>query len=67
MAGGPSKEMLAEIASRPGRDTLLSSAVKYVFILLSLGFVMLTMSFLMLLSINLLQAWSRRRLVAAGR
>jgi sulfate/thiosulfate transport system permease protein len=38
MAGGPSKEMLAEIASRPGRDTLLSSAVKYVFILLSLGF-----------------------------
>jgi sulfate transport system permease protein len=38
MAGGPSKEMLAEIASRPGRDTLLSSLVKYVFILLSLGF-----------------------------
>jgi sulfate transport system permease protein len=38
MAGGPSKEMLAEIASRPGRDTLLSSVVKYVFILLSLGF-----------------------------
>jgi sulfate transport system permease protein len=33
----------------------------------ALGFVMLTMSFLMLLSINLLQAWSRRRLVAAGR
>lgn len=38
MAGGPSKEMLAEIASRPGRDTLISSLVKYVFILLSLGF-----------------------------
>jgi len=38
MAGGPSKEMLAEIASRPGRDTLISSVVKYVFILLSLGF-----------------------------
>ena len=38
MAGGPSKEMLAEIASRPGRDTLVSSTVKYVFILLSLGF-----------------------------
>ncbi len=38
MAGGPSKEMLAEIASRPGRDTLVSSVVKYVFILLSLGF-----------------------------
>jgi sulfate transport system permease protein len=33
----------------------------------ALGFVMLFMSFLMLLSINLLQAWSRRRLVAAGR
>jgi sulfate/thiosulfate transport system permease protein len=33
----------------------------------ALGFVMLTMSFLMLLSINLLQAWSRRRMVAAGR
>jgi sulfate/thiosulfate transport system permease protein len=38
MAGGPSKEMLAEIASRPGRDTKISSVVKYVFILLSLGF-----------------------------
>ncbi|MDY6944662.1 MAG: sulfate ABC transporter permease subunit CysW [Pseudomonadota bacterium] len=38
MAGGPSKEMLAEIASRPGRDTVISSVVKYVFILLSLGF-----------------------------
>jgi sulfate transport system permease protein len=38
MAGGPSKEMLAEIASRPGRDTLISSVVKYVFILVSLGF-----------------------------
>ncbi|WP_116807534.1 sulfate ABC transporter permease subunit CysT [Steroidobacter cummioxidans] len=33
----------------------------------ALGFVMLTMSFVMLLSINLLQAWSRRRMVAAGR
>jgi sulfate transport system permease protein len=33
----------------------------------ALGFIMLTMSFIMLLSINLLQAWSRRRLVAAGR
>jgi sulfate/thiosulfate transport system permease protein len=38
MAGGPSKEMLAEIASRPGRDTLISSAVKYVFIVVSLLF-----------------------------
>lgn len=33
----------------------------------ALGFIMLTMSFVMLLSINLLQAWSRRRMVAAGR
>jgi len=33
----------------------------------ALGFIMLTMSFVMLLSINLLQAWSRRRVVAAGR
>jgi sulfate transport system permease protein len=33
----------------------------------ALGFIMLTMSFVMLLSINLLQAWGRRRLVAAGR
>jgi sulfate transport system permease protein len=38
MAGGPSKEMLAEIASRPGRDTILSSAIKYTFIGLSLTF-----------------------------
>jgi len=33
----------------------------------ALGFIMLTMSFAMLLSINLLQTWGRRRLVAAGR
>lgn len=33
----------------------------------ALGFSMLIMSFVMLLSINLLQAWGRRRLVAAGR
>ena len=33
----------------------------------ALGFSMLVMSFVMLLSINLLQAWGRRRLVAAGR
>lgn len=38
MAGGPSKEMLAEIASRPGRDTLFSSLIKYTFIGLSLTF-----------------------------
>lgn len=33
----------------------------------ALGFIMLSMSFVMLLSINLLQTWGRRRLVAAGR
>ncbi|WP_129776091.1 sulfate ABC transporter permease subunit CysT [Peristeroidobacter soli] len=33
----------------------------------ALGFIMLTMSFVMLLSINLLQAWSRRRIVAGAR
>jgi len=33
----------------------------------ALGFVMLLMSFVMLLSINLLQTWGRRRVVAAGR
>jgi sulfate transport system permease protein len=38
MAGGPSKEVLAEIASRPGRDTVVASLVKYTFILVSLGF-----------------------------
>ena len=33
----------------------------------ALGFMMLVLSFIMLLSINLLQAWGRRRHVAAGR
>jgi sulfate transport system permease protein len=33
----------------------------------ALGFIMLVISFIMLLSINLLQAWGRRRVVAAGR
>jgi sulfate transport system permease protein len=33
----------------------------------ALGFIMLVLSFVMLLSINLLQAWGRRRVVAAGR
>jgi sulfate/thiosulfate transport system permease protein len=33
----------------------------------ALGFIMLVFSFVMLLSINLLQTWGRRRLVAAGR
>jgi len=33
----------------------------------ALGFIMLTMSFVMLLSINLLQAWGRRRLTRGGR
>ena len=38
MAGGPSKELLAEIASRPGRDTLLGSIGKYLLIGTSLTF-----------------------------
>lgn len=38
MAAGPSKAMLAELASRPGRDTLTSSVMKGVFIALSLLF-----------------------------
>jgi sulfate transport system permease protein len=33
----------------------------------ALGFIMLVMSFVMLFSINLLQAWGRRRMVKAGR
>lgn len=33
----------------------------------ALGFIMLVMSFVMLMSINLLQAWGRRRIVAAAR
>jgi len=33
----------------------------------ALGFIMLVMSFVMLMSINLLQAWGRRRLVGWGR
>jgi sulfate transport system permease protein len=33
----------------------------------ALGFIMLVMSFIMLMSINLLQAWGRRGIVAAGR
>jgi sulfate/thiosulfate transport system permease protein len=33
----------------------------------ALGFMMLVISFVMLLSINVLQAWGRRRVVAAGR
>ena len=38
MAHGPSKDLLAEIASRPGRDTFVSSLVKGTFITLSLLF-----------------------------
>jgi sulfate transport system permease protein len=38
MAGGPTKEMLAELASRPGRDTLVSTLIKGLFISLSLLF-----------------------------
>ncbi len=33
----------------------------------ALGFVMLVISFVVLLAINLLQAWGRRRLVQAAR
>ncbi len=33
----------------------------------ALGFIMLVMSFVMLFAINLVQAWGRRRHVAAGR
>jgi sulfate transport system permease protein len=38
MATGPSQAVLAELASRPGRDTLTSSVVKGTFIALSLLF-----------------------------
>jgi sulfate/thiosulfate transport system permease protein len=38
MAAGPNKALLAEIASRPGRDTIVSSATKWGFILMSLFF-----------------------------
>jgi sulfate/thiosulfate transport system permease protein len=38
MAGGTSQELLAEIASRPGRDTVVSFVVKVTFITLSLVF-----------------------------
>jgi sulfate transport system permease protein len=38
MAAGPSQAVLAELATRPGRDTLTSSMVKGVFITLSLVF-----------------------------
>jgi sulfate transport system permease protein len=38
MAEGPSKEMLIEIASRPGRDTYTSALVKFGFIATSLLF-----------------------------
>lgn len=38
MAGGPSKALLAELASRPGRDSFVSSLIKIVFIGLSLLF-----------------------------
>lgn len=38
MAAGPSRALLAEIASRPGRDTALASIIKWMFIGLSLLF-----------------------------
>jgi sulfate/thiosulfate transport system permease protein len=38
MAGGPNKALLAELASRPGRDTIMASLIKWAFILTSLFF-----------------------------
>jgi sulfate/thiosulfate transport system permease protein len=38
MAAGPNKALLAEIASRPGRDTIVALAMKWGFILTSLFF-----------------------------
>lgn len=38
MAGGPSKALLAELASRPGRDSFMSSLIKGAFITVSLLF-----------------------------
>jgi sulfate transport system permease protein len=38
MAAGPNKALLAEIASRPGRDTIVALATKWGFILASLFF-----------------------------
>ncbi len=38
MAGGPNKALLAELASRPGRDTLASTLIKWTFIGASLLF-----------------------------
>jgi len=38
MAGGPTKELIAEIKSRPGRNTLQSAITRWVFISLSLFF-----------------------------
>src|SRR5487761_2334603 len=38
MAGGPSPAMLAELGSRPGRDTLLSSLLRWALIGVSLLF-----------------------------
>lgn len=38
MAGGQAKELLAELRSRPGRNTLSSAITRWIFITLSLGF-----------------------------
>jgi sulfate transport system permease protein len=38
MAGGPNKALLAELATRPGRDTLASTLIKWSFIAVSLLF-----------------------------
>ena len=40
MSAGPSSALLAELASRPGRDTAISSVVKWLFIGVSLLFLM---------------------------
>ena len=53
---------VADARKAPGREVNQNSDWHA-----ALGFSMLMISFVMLLSINLLQAWGRRRVVAAGR
>jgi hypothetical protein len=43
------------------------AAVRWALTAAALGLAMLVMSFIMLFAINLVQAWGRRRHVAAGR
>ena len=55
MAGpANSAELAAELVSRPGHRNWRSTLVRWFLITVSL-------SFLMLLTINLLQAWTRKR------